>query len=165
MHYGDIEISFNERINSYVANKGKSTVFKSYVYPDTERDSSDFSNDLRHVSKCAVQFIDSLPGPTQTINQVVQEETVVIRIHFFGRRLRGADGTYQFIDLVKRSLIGFLPANGANRVIFKKFNFMTGEQNELTMYADFEYKVMNVQDFDDLYFDDPIGGNINSINS
>lgn len=157
MNYGIAEQEIVDRLNSQIALNNASNLYEAVLMPETNADYISFSKKFTK-ARVAVQFIDSTPQFTDSINVVSQEETVRFRLSFEAKKLRGAGNLYALQEMVKLVLIGYKLSNAISRLTYVKYGLLDFEQGAWQPYFEFECKFVNVQTFDES--DEVIGGNM-----
>lgn len=160
MNYGIAEQEIVDRLNTQIALNNVSDLYEAVLMPETTAAFEAFYKNFTK-SRVAVQFIDSTPAFTNSVNVVSQEETVRFRLTFEARKLRGPGNLYAFLELVKLVLIGFKLTNALSRLTYVKYGLLEFEQNAWQPYFEFESRFVNVQTIDES--DEAIGGNITKI--
>lgn len=155
MNYGTAENEIVTRLNTYFTTNDVDNLYEAALMPETEAEFKTFYANFTK-ARAAVQFIDTSPQPSQSISSTVQEEIVRFRLCFEARKLRGAGGLYNMMELVKLSLIGYKLTN-CDRLSLVKYGLLEFEQGAWQPYYEFECKTMNVQTFNDFADDEPYG--------
>ncbi len=156
MNYGTLETDITTRLNNYFTSQNVENLYEAVELPENvEEYRKAFSK-----ARATVQYLESDFDPSTSINQVVQEEKVRIRVTFEARKLRGDGGLYSLMDAVKKALIGYKPPNCERLTIFR-YTLLDFEQNLWQPALDFQCRTINVQAFEDE--PDPIGGGLSGI--
>lgn len=148
MNYGYAESEIVNRLNTYFNANGVANFYEASLLPDTEDGFRTFYNNFTK-ARVAVEFIESLPQPSQALSFVSQDETVRFRLTFEARKLRGEGGFYNMVELCKLALIGFKLTNARNRLTMVKYGLLEFEQGKWQPYFEFESTFVNVQSFND----------------
>lgn len=156
MNYGAAEQEIVDRLNTQIAANNVADLYEAVLMPETTADFRDFYAKFTK-ARAAVQFVESIPQPTNATGPVTQEETVRFRISFEAKKLRGAGGLYALFDLVKLVLIGFRLTNAFTRLTFAKYALQEYEQGAWQPYFEFECNCANVQSFDDYSIEPDLG--------
>ena len=145
MNYGALETELVTRLNAYFTTLNVDDKFEAVEIPQNE------SENTRPFikSKVTVQYFTSTYKPTQSLDAVSQHETITVRLFFEARNLREANGFYVLVELVKRSLLGYTPANCTKRLTIDKYDLVVYENNTVSPFIDFQTETLNVQAFDD----------------
>lgn len=160
MNYGAAEKEIVDRLNQQIALNNASNLYEAALMPETNAEQISFYKNFTK-ARVAVEFIDSTPQQTNSINVVSQEETVRFRLTFEARKLRGPGNLYALLELVKLVLIGYQLTNAISRLTYVKYGLLDFEQGAWQPYFEFECKFVNVQVIDES--DEIIGGNIQKI--
>jgi len=145
MNYGTLENELVTRLNDYFIDQAVDASFEALFIPEKQSEQSrPFDK-----SRVTVQYFNSTYQPAPGINEVSQLETITMRLYFETRDLRSDRGFYKLIELCKRSLLGYKPANCSKRMTIDKYDLVFYENNTFSPYIDFQTETVNVQAFDD----------------
>lgn len=162
MNYGDLEIAIEDRLNAYFAEKNIIHLYEAAVMPGTTAEAKKFENDPMK-ARVVVEFRDSKPSPSKSIGIVSQDESVIFRLSFEYRKIRGEGGLYGLMEQTKYALIGWrLP--GCDALTYLKYGTEELEGVQLP-YFEFECTATNVQAFSNYEEEEEIliGGHLQSV--
>lgn len=151
MNYGSLETELVTRLNAYFAAQSVEDKFEAVEIPQNQAEQTrPFIK-----SKVTVQYFASTYKASQSLNQVSQHETITMRLFFEAKDLRSDMGFYTLVELVKRSLLGYKPANCSTKMVIDKYDLVFYENNTVAPYLDFKTETLNVQADDEAPGGDP----------
>jgi len=156
MHYGQLETEITNRLNDYFTSLSVSNLFEAKPIPEND------SEGIRAFIKGTVyiQYLKSSYQPTQSLNSVSQPETIILRLTFDVQNLRQANGFYNLIDHVKKSLLGYRPSNATTRLVIDEYDLLQYENNSVQPYLQMKCDALNVQDIDEEEYSDDLFKNL-----
>lgn len=157
MNYGTAESEIVDRLNEQIALNNATALYEAVLMPETNAEFDSFYQKFTK-ARVAVQFIDSTPQQTNSINAISQEEIVRFRLTLDARKLRGPGNLFALMELVKLVLIGYQLSDAISRLSYVKYGLLDFEQGGWQPYLEFECRFVNVQTIDES--DPAIGGNI-----
>lgn len=141
MNYGTLETELVTKLNAYFVAQLVDDKFEAVEIPQNDAESQrPFVK-----SRVTVQYYNSTYSPSQGMSAVSQHEKIIVRLTFEARNLRGEQGFFTLVELVKRSLLGYKPNNCTTRLVIDKYDFIFYENNTASPYMDFRTETLNVQ--------------------
>jgi len=150
LDYGLLEDEIVSRLNDRFVKESVTDNFLSVVRPENEAD-------IKKVYEKGVAFVayaDSLFTNSQSIDQVVQRETVKIRVFMVTDNLRGDNGHYKLNRWVKLSLVGYQPNHCSNRLYISDYKEISYDNGRWSCMLEFTTETSLGQES----YDEPIIG-------
>jgi len=142
MNYVTLETELVTRLTAYFTAHAMEETFEAVPIPQNQAEQGrPFDK-----GRVTVQYFTSSYQPSQSLGAAVtQAETITIRLSFESRNLRETDGFYTLIEAVKRSLLGYKPANCTKKLTISKYDLVFYENNTVSPYIEFQTETMNVE--------------------
>lgn len=147
MNYGTAEQEIVNRLNTFIADQGKTAFYEAVLMPETEQQYTEFYSKFTK-ARVVVQYIDSQYDPGRSTGTMVQEERVRFRLTYEAKKLRGDGGIHNLMELSKLALVGY-KLSDSDRIAVAKYGLLEFEQGAWQPYLEFECKTLNVQLEDD----------------
>lgn len=141
MNYGILETELSARLNAYFAANAIDDKFEAIEIPENQAQ----QNRPFTKGRVTVQYLKSSYQPSQGMGAVSQHETLTIRCLFQVRDFRSDVGYYALVEHVKRSLLGYQPANCTKKLAIDTNELISFENNEVAPYLDFKTDTVNVE--------------------
>lgn len=117
--YNDLQDIIVTRLNTWFT--AKSLSFKAVAMPETEKQLQDIIDEYRDRPTVIVKYNESTYSGTNSINHVVQDETVHIALLIYTDKPSGTNGVYNIKQVCDSCLVGFKPSNCTKRLVLTKF--------------------------------------------
>ena len=156
MNFELAEQEIVNRLNAQILANNVSNLYEAVVIPETEQEFKAFHANFTK-GRIAVEFIDLIPLPSNSVGKVAQEKTVRFRLSFESRKLKGPGGLYALYQIAEICLVGFKLTNAIDRLTLTKYGMLEFAQGGIQPYYEFECKAVHVQTFTDFSDDVPFG--------